>query len=78
MSWVRPDREIILPDLPHTSEHSAVYGGSRSEALLKVYRTHRVLNPGPVVCESITLTARPQMLLLEIVPEGNRNLAVCV
>ena len=26
------------------------------------YRTNRVLNPGPVVCESMTLSARPQLL----------------
>ena len=26
------------------------------------YHTNRVLNPGPVVCESITLSTRPQLL----------------
>ena len=30
-----------------------------SRKLGRKYRTNRVLNPGPVVCESITLSARP-------------------
>ena len=34
--------------------------------LSKKYRTNRFLNPGPVVCESITLSARPQLLLYRI------------
>ena len=35
-----------------------------SRKLSRKYRTNRVLNPGPVVCESITLSARPQRLPL--------------
>ena len=31
--------------------------------LSRKYRTNRVLNPGPVVCESSTLSPRPQRLL---------------
>ena len=34
----------------------------QSEARQKVCRTHCVLNTGPVVCESITLPSRPQLL----------------
>ena len=34
-----------------------------SRKLSRKYRTNRVLNPGPVVCESSTLFARPQRLL---------------
>ena len=34
-----------------------------SRKLSRKYRTNRVLNPGPVVCESSTLSARPQRLL---------------
>ena len=33
-----------------------------SQKLSRKYRTNRVLNPGPVVCESSTLSARPQRL----------------
>ena len=33
-----------------------------SRKLSRKYRTNRVLNPGPVVCESSTLSARPQRL----------------
>ena len=35
-----------------------------SQKLSRKYRTNRVLNPGPVVCESNTLSARPQRLPL--------------
>ena len=63
MSWVRPDPESF-PDLPHTPVNPRLYDvGSWSEAWYKVYRARRVLNPGPVVCESITLSARTQLLL---------------
>ena len=33
-----------------------------SQKFSRKYRTNRVLNPGPVACESITLSARPQRL----------------
>ena len=33
-----------------------------SQKLNRKYRANRVLNPGPVVCESSTLSARPQLL----------------
>ena len=33
-----------------------------SRKLSRKFRTNRVLNPGPVVCESSTLSARPQRL----------------
>ena len=34
-----------------------------SQKLSIKYRTNRVLNAGPVVCESITLSALPQLLM---------------
>ena len=34
--------------------------------LLAQYRTNQVLNPGPVVCESIMLFARPQLLPFKV------------
>ena len=36
-----------------------------SRKLSRKYRTNRVLNPGPVVCESSTLSARPQRLPID-------------
>ena len=64
MSWVRPDREI----LPRPSTHTPA--NAQLDAVMVVinrklgrkYRTNGVLNPGPMVCESITLSARPQLL----------------
>ena len=66
MSWVRPDQEI-LPDLPHTPANAQVmrlwccYGGSQKFGRKRTALA--VLNLGPVECESITLYARPQLLL---------------
>ena len=34
---------------------------------VRPYCTQRVLNPGPVVCESITLSARPQLPLMSYI-----------
>ena len=34
-----------------------------SRKLCRTYRAKRVLNQGPVVCEFVTLSARPQLLL---------------
>ena len=34
---------------------------------LGINRTNRALNPGPVVCESITLSVHPQLLRLQLV-----------
>ena len=65
MPWVRSDREILPRPSAHTSKRSTFwcwYCGSQSEAQKKVYRTHQVLNPGTVVCKSITLSARTQLL----------------
>ena len=63
MSWVRPAWEI-LPDLPHTPANAQLDAVMvvNSRKLSRKYRTNRVLNPGPVVCESSTLSARPQRL----------------
>ena len=64
MSWVRPDQEI-LPDLPQTPANAQFYNAVMvvvSRKLGRKYHTNRVLNPGPVMCESITLSARPQLL----------------
>ena len=62
MFWARPDREI----LPHTPANAQLFDAVMvvvSRKLGRKFRTNRVLNPGPVVCESITLSARPQLLL---------------
>ena len=61
MNWVRPDREII----PHTHANAQLNESVMvvfSRKLDRKYPTHRVLNPGPVVCESITLSDRQQLL----------------
>ena len=57
MSWVRPD----LPHTPANAQLDAVIVVN-SRKLSRKYRTNRVLNPGPMVCESSTLSARPQRL----------------
>ena len=64
MSWVRPDQEI-LTELPHTPANAQPYDAVMvviSGKLGRKNRTNLVLNPGPVVCESITLSAHPQLL----------------
>ena len=59
LSWVRS-----FPDLPHTPANAQLYDAVMvSRKLSRKYRTNRILNPGPVVCQSITLFARPQLLL---------------
>ena len=69
MSWVRPDWEI-LPHTPANAQLDAVMVVN-SRKLSRKYRTNRVLNPGPVVCESSTLSARPQRLPLHICKKNN-------
>ena len=60
MSWVRSDREII----PHTPANAQLYDA----VMVVVRRSVEIvafppsLKPGPVVCESITLSARPLLL----------------
>ena len=51
-------------DLPHTPANAQLDAVIvvNSRKLSRKYRTNRVLNPGPVVCESSTLSARPQRL----------------
>ena len=47
----------ILPDLPHTPANAQLCDAVMvvaSRNISRKYRTHRVLNPGPVVCKSIT------------------------
>ena len=64
MSWVRPVREIH-PLLPHTTVNAQLYDAVMVVVSKKLGRrnlTNRDLNPGHVVCESITLSARPQLL----------------
>ena len=64
LSWVIPERESY-PDPPHTPANAQLYDAVMvvvSRKLGRKYRTNRVLNPGPVVCEFITLSARPQLL----------------
>ena len=52
----------VLGQTFHTHQRNLTicywYDDSQSEAQKKVFRTSRVLKPGPVVCESITLSAR--------------------
>ena len=64
MSWWDPTGKSFH-DLPHTpanAQRDAVMVVI-SRKLGRKYRTIRVLNAGPVVCESITLSAHPQRLL---------------
>ena len=52
----------------HTSERStSSVMVVVSRKLGRKYRTHRVLNTGPVVCESITLSTDPQLLPKKII-----------
>ena len=51
-----------FPDLPHTTANAQLDAVMvvNSWKFSRKYYTNQVLNPGPVVCESITLSARPQ------------------
>ena len=52
MSWVRPDQEF----LPHTAANAQLNDAVMvvvSRKLGGKYRTNRVLNPGPVVCDPL-------------------------
>ena len=71
MSWVRPDREL-LPHTPANAQLDAVMVVN-SRKLSRKYRTNRVLNPGPVVCKSSMLSARPQRLPVNLSVGLNRN-----
>ena len=65
MSFVRPDQEIILRPSTHQRTLNSIYDAFMVVARRKLgrkYCTNWVLNPGHVVCESITLSARPQLL----------------
>ena len=63
MSRVRPDREILPRPSTYTSERSTDSGMVVvSRKLGRKYCTNQLYNPGPVVCESITLSARPELL----------------
>ena len=63
MSWVRPIQEI----LPHTPASAQLYDTDmvvvRRKLCIK-FHTIQGLNPGPVVCASITLYACRQLLPL--------------
>ena len=61
MSWVTPNRENF-PDLPHTQANAQLHDAVMVVVSQEVYLTHRVLSPGSVECESITLSARPRLL----------------
>ena len=60
----------VLGETLHTHTHTHTPANIEFDAVMVVnsrklsrkYRTNRVLNPGPVVCESSTLSARPQRL----------------
>ena len=53
-----------FPDIPQTPANAQLDALMvvNSRKLSRKYHTNRVLNRGPVVCESITLSARPQRL----------------
>ena len=58
-----------FPKLPHTPANSQLYDNYIvvvSRKLGRKYSTNRVLNPRPLVCESITLFDRPQLLLMKL------------
>ena len=67
MSWVRSDRKILPRPSTHmytpanTQLNEAVMEVVSKKLRRKVYYIHRVLNPWPVVCESIMLSARQQL-----------------
>ena len=61
MTWVRLDRKILPHTLANAQFCDAVMVVVSRKLGIK-YRTNQVLNPGPVVCESITLSARPLLL----------------
>ena len=69
MSWVRLDRAILHRPSTHTPTNALLDAVMvvNSRKLGRKYRTNRVLNPGPVVCESMTLSVRPQRLPLTII-----------
>ena len=58
-----------------TLEYTATHFNVLGEKLSRKYRTNRVLNPGPVVCESSTLSARPQRLRYYLVYRPICNIA---
>ena len=60
MSWVRLDQEILPRPSTHTSKLFDTDRVEVSQKAARKYRTNLVLNPGPVMCKSITLSARPQ------------------
>ena len=63
----RPGKSF--PDLLHTPANAPLDAVMvvNSRKLRRKYCTNRVLNPGPVVCESITLSARPQRLQIQVI-----------
>ena len=66
MSWVRPDREILPRSSTHitnTQLNNAVMVKVRGSIEHDRKCTHLVLNLGLVVCESITQSAHPLLLL---------------
>ena len=64
MSWVRPEWEMLPRSSTHPSKHSTDSGMVVvSWKLGRKFSISRVLNPVPVVCESITQSARLQLLI---------------
>ena len=53
-----------IPDLPHTPANAQLYDAVMvvvSRKLNRKYRINQFLNPGPLACKSITLSACPQL-----------------
>ena len=64
-----------FPDLPHAPANAQLYDAVMVAVSQKIGR--QVLNTGPIVCESITLSARPQLLLLEFFTSITVKLLSC-
>ena len=62
-SWVRPDREIYPRLSTYTAANAQLYNAGMVVISQKLGRKFTVPNLGLLVCESITLSARPQLLL---------------
>ena len=86
-SFVVDRRDVLWNGTVRSSVRPSVCLSVRSNALLydavmvvvrrklgRKYRTNRVLNPGPVVCESITLSAHRQPLRLQFLYKYDFNI----
>ena len=78
MSWVRPDREILhrpSTHIPANAQLGAVMV-INSRKLSRKYRTNRVLNPGPVVCEFTATPSTWDVHVVEIISKTMEMIGV--